>query len=110
TPTDTGTAPPNPRGVHETTCYPLGAWSSCGSLSGTVPTSVQNCAGPGVVDPSGTGVWVQSRFHLDGYLGQRVRIRWIAETWRFDDSSPFYPSGEWSFPTHEEGWWLDNIE
>jgi hypothetical protein len=110
TPTDTGTAPPNPRGVHETTCYPLGAWSSCGSLSGTVSTSVQDCKGPGVVDPSGAGVWVQTRFHLDGYLGQRVRIRWIAETWTFDNVTPFYPSGEWSFPTHEEGWWLDNIE
>jgi hypothetical protein len=110
TPTDTGTLPPNPRGVHETTCYPQGAWSSCGSLTGTVPTAVGNCAGPGVMDPGGTGVWVQTRFHLDGYVGQRIRIRWIAESWNFGAGFDWYPNNEWSTTVHDEGWWLDNIE
>ncbi|HYV17475.1 MAG TPA: thrombospondin type 3 repeat-containing protein [Verrucomicrobiae bacterium] len=111
TPTDTGTAPPNPRGVHETTCYPLGAWSHCGSTVGTTPTVVTNCAGPGVLDAAGPGVWVQTRFHLDGYLGQRVRIRWIAETWTFDDTSvEYFNPNTWNQTTQEDGWWLDNIE
>jgi hypothetical protein len=111
TPTDTGTAPPNPRGIHETLCYPLGAWSHCGSTIGTVPTATVNCPGPGEVDPSGTGVWVRSSFNLAGYLGQRVRIRWIAETWNFanNESSYFEIGDGWDTTQQDDGWWLDDI-
>jgi len=92
TPTDTGTAPPNPLGVHETMCYPLGIWSHCGSTIGTTPATTVNCTGPGTVDPAdGTGVWVQTKFNLAGFLGQRIRIRWIAQTWHFGEGpNPSY--------------------
>src|SRR5882672_6127452 len=30
TPSDTGSAPPAPRGVHEIMCWPQGVWASCG--------------------------------------------------------------------------------
>jgi hypothetical protein len=111
TPTDTGTAPPNPRGVHETICFPQGVWSHCGSTTGTNPVNTVNCTGPGVVEPSGVGVWVQSRFHLDSYLGQRVRFRWIAETWVFDnDDSSYYETGPgWQTSQQDDGWWIDDI-
>jgi hypothetical protein len=111
TPTDTGTAPPNPRGVHETICYPQGAWSHCGSTTGTTPTTTGNCPGPGEVDPTGVGVWVQTRFHLDPYMGQRIRIRWIAETWNFDEATgSYYEFGNgWNTNTEDDGWWLDDI-
>jgi hypothetical protein len=46
TPTDTGSAPPAPRGVHETMCWPLGIWSHCGNAWGT--DSTWGCPGPGV--------------------------------------------------------------
>ena len=112
TPGDTGSAPPNPRGVHETLCFPSGAWSHCGSNIGTVSTSTANCPGPGFVDPSGTGVWVQTRFHLNDYLGQRIRIRWVGSTWDigagFDTYLDFGPA-VWGSSTAEDGWWLDNI-
>jgi hypothetical protein len=111
TPTDTGSAPPNPFGVHETICYPLGAWSHCGSTIGTSPTTVVNCAGPGVVEPSGVGVWVQTRFHLQNYMGQRIRIRWIAETWNFGAGVDTYfeEGNPWNGTTADDGWWLDDI-
>src|SRR4030095_8161649 len=65
TPTDTGTAPPNPKGVHETLCWPLGAWGEGGSTTGTAAGTVGDCAGPGEVDPvDGIGVWVRTRFNL----------------------------------------------
>jgi hypothetical protein len=110
-PTDTGTAAPNPKGVHETLCYPLGAWSHCGSTIATVNTGVIDCAGPGEVDPSGVGVWVKSSFNLAGYLGQRVEIRWIAESWVFDAvSSSYFEIGPgWNTTTQDDGWWLDDI-
>ncbi|HZN03238.1 MAG TPA: thrombospondin type 3 repeat-containing protein [Candidatus Polarisedimenticolia bacterium] len=111
TPTDTGTAPPNPRGVHETTCYPLGTWSHCGSTIGTVATATVDCAGPGEVDATGVGVWVQTKFNLSGYVGQRVRLRWIAESWTFDENSSNYfeIGGTWAATQQDDGWWLDDI-
>ena len=111
TPTDTGTAPPAPRGVHETTCFPLGAWSHCGNPRGTVSANTFDCPGPGVVDPTGTGVWVETRFNLAAYLGQRVRLRWIGSSWEFDAfSSSYYEVGPgWSSTFQDDGWWLDNI-
>jgi len=112
TPTDAGNQPPNPRTFHETLCFPLGAWSRCGSTTATVNTGVGQCAGPtGDVDDSGVGVWVQTKFNLAGYLGQRVRIRWIAETWNFGaGAESYFEAGPpWSTTTADDGWWLDDI-
>ena len=111
TPTDTGTAPPAPRGVHETICYPLGAWSHCGSARGTTSAAVNQCAGPGVVDPTGVGVWVQTKFDLASFVGQRVRLRWIGNTWDFDafSSSYFEIGAGWNSTLQDDGWWLDDI-
>src|SRR6185295_9181816 len=67
TPTDTGPAAPAPNGFHETLCFAHGAWSSCGTVRGTTPASVAACLGPGIVDPSGSGVWVQTKFDLSSF-------------------------------------------
>lgn len=111
TPTDTGTASPAPNGFHETLCFPHGAWSSCGSVRGTTPGSVTGCEGPGVVDPSGTGVWVETKFDLSASLGQRVRLRWIAEIWCFDQFTPHYAAvgGTWETSLEDDGWWVDDV-
>lgn len=120
TPTDTGSAPPAPRGVHETMCYPAGAWSSCGHVRGTSPAFVGGCDGPAVVDLGGTGTWVESKIDLDGYLGQRIQIRWIGSSWEFDPTGEFGSSGSYfeatgfgsGFQTTEkdDGWWIDTIK
>jgi hypothetical protein len=113
TPDDATTAPPPapPGTVVETMCHDFGVWSSCGSVNGTSPSSVNACTFPGDLDPSGHGVWATTKFHLDGYLGQRVRIRWIGESWDFgDDSSSYYELGAGWAPTQiDDGWWLDDI-
>ncbi|MBI1951138.1 MAG: hypothetical protein HYS34_07225, partial [Acidobacteria bacterium] len=118
TPTDTGTAPPAPRGVHETMCYPLGVWSHCGNAWGTNTT--YGCPGPGLqgslAPPSGA-LWVLSRFNLTNYLGARVQIRWIGSSWEFDLNGPTqdyqtYGCGAgtcWNNSLHEDGWWVDDI-
>jgi subtilase family protein/thrombospondin type 3 repeat protein len=111
TPTDTGTAPPNPRGIRETVCFPQGAWSACGSVAGTTTSDTRDCPGPGEVDPGGVGVWVQSSFNLSDYLGQRIRIRWVAETWDFADGAESYyeVGGGWDTSFADDGWWIDDI-
>ncbi len=104
TPTDTGTGPPAPRGVHETMCFSSKAWSQCGSAVGTEAAQTFTCSG-GVVEPSGKGVWVQSKFNLDSFLGQRIRIRWIAAA-----IAPVGDSSYWGPVPGVAGWWLDNID
>ncbi|HXU11782.1 MAG TPA: thrombospondin type 3 repeat-containing protein, partial [Candidatus Binatia bacterium] len=111
TPADTGSAPYAPRGVHETLCYPLGVWSSCGNPRDT--TGTFQCPGPGVpgtVASSTGALWVQTRFNLSSYLGQRVRVRWIAQSWEFDCCDQSYDEiGSWAGTIGDEGWYLDNI-
>ncbi|MFQ5876510.1 MAG: S8 family serine peptidase [Acidobacteriota bacterium] len=114
TPTDTGTAPPAPRGVHETMCFPLGVYSHCGTAWGTDTTF--QCPGPGFTGqttPSSGALWVRSRFSLANFLGQRVQIRWIAQGWEFDFDNPTqdyqtYGRG-WDNSVHDDGWWVDDI-
>jgi hypothetical protein len=92
-------------------CFPQGAWSHCGSVRGTTAATVFDCAGPGVVDPSGLGVWVQSKFNLAGFLGQRIRVRWVAGTWMFQPADSYYEmGGGWATTQNDDGWWLDNIQ
>jgi hypothetical protein len=111
TPTDAGNVPPSPHGFHETICFPQGAWAACGSVWGTTPATTRSCAGPGVLDPTGKGVWVRTSFDLNAYFGQRVRIRWIAETWNFGSSTgSYYETNGWSNETTDDGWWLDDIK
>ena len=111
TPSDTGAAPPAPNGSHQTLCYPQGAWSSCGSVRGTTLVPASSCEGPGVVDPSGSGVWVETRFDLSPFLGQRIRIRWVGETWAFDSFLASYNNAgtSWAGGDQDDGWWVDDV-
>ncbi|HZM70989.1 MAG TPA: thrombospondin type 3 repeat-containing protein [Candidatus Cryosericum sp.] len=110
TPTDSGNAPPAPRGVRELLCYPNGIWSHCGNSLDQ--TDAGQCDGPGIQGLSGPGLWVQSKFSLANYLGQRVRIRWIAQSWEFDccASSYYELGGGWAPQPNDEGWWIDDIK
>jgi len=110
TPTDTGTAPPAPRGVHETLCYPLGIWSSCGNPNDQTTSYQCDNASAGSQSSSNGNLWAQSKFSLGAYLGQRVRIRWLAQAWEFDCCSSSYDEvGSWVGTTHDEGWYVDDI-
>lgn len=111
TPTDAGRTAPSPYGFHETLCFPQGAWSSCGAVRGTTLAGGRECDGPGIADPSGSGLWVQTRFDLSSFLGQRIRLRWIAESWVFDEANPHYAAvgGSWGNNLDDDGWWLDDI-
>jgi hypothetical protein len=109
TPSDTGASAPAPRGVHETMCWPQGVWASCGWPYDTSTT--RGCAGPGVPGATGDGNWVQTKFDLSPFLGQRVRIRWIGQSWEFNNAASSYQElGEtWEDLDTDDGWWIDDI-
>jgi hypothetical protein len=110
TPTDTGSAPPNPRGVHETICFPQGAWANCGAVNGTTTGNTHRCGAPSTLDVTGTGTWIRTSFNLAAYLGQRVRVRWIAESWNFGSAQgSYFETTGWDDQTADDGWWLDDI-
>jgi hypothetical protein len=92
-------------------CFPLGLWSRCGSTTATTSAGTGNCAGTGIVEPDGKGVWLETKFNLAGFLGQRVELRWVMESWVFDGvSSSYYEIGAgWDTTTADDGWWLDDI-
>ena len=109
TPTDTGSSGYAPRGVKETLCFPSGVWSHCGNSRDA--TTIYQCDGPGSPGATGPGLWVQSRFDLSNFIGQTVRIRWIAQSWEFDccSSSYYELGGTWGPQRGDEGWWIDDI-
>lgn len=109
TPTDTGGGAPSPRGVRETMCWPMGVWSACGWHLDQ--TTTRGCAGPGQPGNTGSGNWVQTRFDLSEFLGQRVRIRWIAQSWEFNNVASSYQElgGTWEDLDSDDGWWIDDI-
>jgi hypothetical protein len=56
---------------------------------------------------------VRSRFSLANYVGARVQIRWIAQSWEFDLNGPSedyqtYGKG-WENSLNDDGWWVDDI-
>ncbi len=110
TPTDTGTAPFAPRGVHETLCFPLGIWSSCGNPRDQTTSFGCTDGVPGSVAPPAGNLWAQTKFSLAEFLGSRVRIRWIAQSWEFDCCDEAYQTiGSWQNIPHDDGWWIDDI-
>jgi subtilase family protein/thrombospondin type 3 repeat protein len=97
-----------PRGVREIMCFPSGIWSHCGNQIDR--STIYQCDGPGSPGTE-NNLWVQSKFSLSNYLGQRVRIRWIAEAWEFDDHNSSYAEvSSWATVTGDEGWWIDDIQ
>src|SRR5262249_13795645 len=47
---------------------------------------------------------------LSSFLGQRVRIRWIAQAWEFDPTASSYEEvGSWVGTQGDEGWYVDDI-
>ncbi|OLE67022.1 MAG: hypothetical protein AUG09_04550 [Acidobacteria bacterium 13_1_20CM_2_68_7] len=55
---------------------------------------------------------MQSAFNLKPFLGGRVRIRWIGESWTFTDTTKgtyVEAAGGFSTTANDDGWWLDNI-
>jgi hypothetical protein len=115
TPTDTGTGGYAPRGVKETMCYPNGIWSHCGNSRDESTTwqcgDADDQGHVGATGTTGPGLWMQSKFSLANYLGQTVRIRWIAQSWEFDccSSSYYEVGGTWFDQPGDEGWWVDDI-
>jgi Thrombospondin type 3 repeat/Subtilase family len=112
TPGDTGTAPPAPRGTHETMCWPQGVFSSCGWPWAFGASLTRQCAGPGVSGVQGNATWVESKFDLSGYLGQRIRIRWVGQSWQFGPTEQSYEQGAaayWGNSQYDDGWWIDDI-
>jgi hypothetical protein len=94
-------------------CFPTDAFSSCGTVRGITETATLQCPGPGVVDLGGIGVWVESKFDLDGYLGQRIQIRWIGQSWVFDagpNGSYFEIASGFDTTQKDDGWWVDTIK
>ncbi|HEU5181571.1 MAG TPA: thrombospondin type 3 repeat-containing protein, partial [Candidatus Polarisedimenticolia bacterium] len=113
TPTDAA-ASSNPNVFGETLCFPDGIWSHSGNVLGSNTLAIFGAQGGGTLGSAGDGVWIQSKFNLGLFIGQRVKIRWIANIWEFGIGWNSYmepPAGTNPFDigTSDDGWWVDAI-
>jgi hypothetical protein len=114
TPTDAANANV-PGSFGETMCFPDGVWSHSGNVLGTNVFSFFNAQGPGSLGSIGEGIWVQSKFNLGLFLGQRVKFRWVGQGWDFGNGWDSYlePPGAanpFDIGTRDDGWWIDSIQ
>jgi len=114
TPTDAAKSI-NPGVFGETMCFPDGIWSHSGAVLGSNPLSFSTAQGPGDLGTAGDGTWVESKFNLGLFLGQRVKIRWIGQGWDFGNGWDSYmePPGAanpFDIGTSDDGWWIDDIQ
>jgi hypothetical protein len=115
TPSDAAAAS-NPAVYGETTCFPDAVWSHSGNVLGTNVLTIFQAQGPGALGSFGDGVWVQSKFNLGLFIGQRVKIRWVGQSWAgFGDDYESYmepPIGvpPFDIASSDDGWWLDEIQ
>jgi hypothetical protein len=108
-PADTGADASAPRGTKETMCWPLGIWAECGWPHDN--TTVRGCDGPPLGGATGNGTWIETKFDLSAFLGQRIQLRWITQSWEFDAVSSSYQEfgGTWLDLETDDGWWVDDI-
>jgi thrombospondin type 3 repeat protein len=114
TPTDAAKAT-NPTAYGETMCFPDQIWSHSGAVLGFNTFSFSNAQGPGFLGSQGEGTWVQSKFNLGLFVGQRVKIRWIGNGWDFGNgwNSNMEPPGganPFDIGVNDDGWWVDSIQ
>ncbi|HEU5181946.1 MAG TPA: thrombospondin type 3 repeat-containing protein [Candidatus Polarisedimenticolia bacterium] len=105
----------NPTVFGETMCFPDGVWSHSGNVLGANTFDIFQAQGPGSLGSRGDGVWVQSKFNLALYMGQRVRIRWIGQVWEFANGWESYLQPPGSSPPfdvglNDDGWWIDGVQ
>jgi subtilase family protein/thrombospondin type 3 repeat protein len=105
----------NPAAFGETMCFPDGVWSHSGNVLGANKFDIYQAQGPGFLGSVGEGIWVQSKFNLALFLGQRVRIRWIGQSWDFGNGWEAYLLPPGSAPPfdvgfRDDGWWIDAIQ
>jgi hypothetical protein len=113
TPSDAAAAS-NPSVYGETMCFPDGVWSHSGNVLGTNTQTIFQAQGPGALGSAGEGVWVQSKFDLADFVGQRVKIRWIAQSWAGFGGWESYmeptAGNPFDLASSDDGWWIDEIQ
>jgi hypothetical protein len=61
--------------------------------------------GPGLRGDFGLGTWVESRFDLSPFRGQRVRLRFLTSTLDWCSTTSYE---SWEGP-YNDGWWIDDV-
>jgi hypothetical protein len=93
------------------TCAPQRCFVHQGDTAEDLDTSQIGDAsdGPGWPGAVGDGIWVEPRFSLARYRGQRVRLRFLQTGLKVDS----YATWEWAFmfnpDPRDDGWFIDDV-
>jgi len=91
-------------------CYPQWIYTWMGDTDEPFdPANLGHAAGPALEGETGLGVWVESRFDLSQYKGQRVLIRFIAASIKAGNAETYDDLFRWNPIAGDDGWWIDDI-
>jgi len=71
--------------------------------------NVGNSDGPGLEGENGLGTWVESRFDLSAYEGQRILIRFISSGIKAGTGETYEDIFMWNPTPADDGWFIDDI-
>ena len=94
------------------TCYPSHAFGFQGDTAQPfAPGNIGRAAqGPGLQGTIGQGTWVETKFSLARYRGQRVRLRFLASTAKFADQLTYLDLGLAASDPADDGWYVDGVQ
>jgi hypothetical protein len=65
--------------------------------------------GPGLQGTTGLGTWVESRFRLDRYRGQRIRLRFLFASLKVGSFETYQSVFGLNPSPSDDGWWIDDV-
>ncbi len=104
---------PNARHGPSSTCFPQFAFARQGQIafdSVFNPVDIGRASdGPGLPGIRGPGTWVQSKFDLNRYRGQRVRLRFVATSLEIGTSLTWEQATSINPSEADDGWYIDDV-
>ena len=92
------------------TCFPEFSFVDIGETSNAFDAgNVGRADGPGLDGFWGIGTWIESRFDLSRFRGQRVRLRFLVSALEAGLLENWEEYGVWNPAAGDDGWWIDDV-
>ncbi|MCP3981024.1 MAG: hypothetical protein GY716_17140 [bacterium] len=103
-------ADPDRRFGPSSTCFPVKTYTRIGdTFSAFDPERLGYADGPGLAGSSGPGTWIESRFNLQQFRGQRIRLRFLASGLQVGATENWESLFVYNPTPGDDGWFLDDV-
>ncbi|MCP3981025.1 MAG: hypothetical protein GY716_17145 [bacterium] len=92
------------------TCFPVKTYTRIGdTFNAFDPANLGHADGPGLAGNSGPGTWVESRFNLQQFRGQRIRLRFLSSAMNIGTFEEWESLFGYNPSAGDDGWFLDDV-